>query len=284
MVTTSIRSARGVDGRDDVDRGAHAAGLVGLAARGVLYLLLALLAVELLTQGAGRDVDTRGVLHQLAHHDGGPILLGVLAIGFAGFALWHAYVALFADRRRHDGSRVLGDAARAVVYGLLCALAVSFLTTSKRTGNSDQTDRTWTARVLDWPAGRVLVGIAGFVLLAGAAYLVWRAISGQAQDEPAVVDAAPRETPTLKMLGRIGNIARGAILGLVGAFLLDAAIEYDPNKTVGLDGALKRILHESYGDALVALVAFGFAAFGVYSIARAWVNRDAPATAGAART
>jgi hypothetical protein len=251
----------------------HTAGLVGLTARGVLYLLLALLAVELVTQGTGREVDTRGVLHQLAHHDGGPILLVLLVIGFAGFALWHAYLALVSDRRRHDGSRVLGDAARAVVYGGLCALSVSFLVTSKRTGNGDQTDRTWTARVLHWPAGRVLVVVAGVIMLAGAAYLVWRAISDDAQDEPAVLDAAPRETPALRVLGRIGNVARAAILGLVGVFLIDAAIEYDPNKTVGLDGALKRILAQSYGDALVVVVALGFVAFGVYSIARAWVTR-----------
>ncbi len=278
-MTTSIRSLRGVDGRDDVDRGAHVAGLVGLAARGVLYVLLALLALELLTRGGGRNADTRGVLHQLAHHDGGPILLALLAVGFAGFAAWHAYLALVSDRHRHDRARQLGDAARAVVYGVLCALAVSFLTTAKRSGNSDRTDKTWTARVLDWPAGRVIVGAIGVALVAGAVYLVWRAVSGDRQDEPAVLDAAPREKPMLRTLGRIGNLARGVIVGLIGVFLLDAAIEYDPNKTVGLDGALKRILDQSYGDVVVALVALGFAAFGVYSIARAWVNRRRPATA-----
>lgn len=278
-MTTSIRSLRSVDRRDDVDRGAHVAGLVGLAARGVLYVLLALLAIELITRGGGRNADTRGVLHQLAHHDGGPVLLALLAVGFAGFAAWHAYLALVSDRHRHDRARQFGDIARAVVYGVLCALAVSFLTTSKRSGNSDQTDKTWTARVLSWPAGRVVVGAVGIALLAGAVYLVWRAVSGRSQDEPAVMDAAPRETPALRALGRVGNVARGVIVGLVGAFLLDAAIEYDPNKTVGLDGALKRILDQSYGDVLVALVALGFAAFGVYSIARAWVNRGSPAEA-----
>ena len=278
-MTTSIRSLRGVDGRHEVDRGAHVAGLIGLAARGALYVLLALLAFELLVRGGGRNADTRGVLHQLAHHDGGPVLLALLALGFAGFAVWHGYVALVSDRHRHDRSRQLGDAARAVVYGVLCALAISFLTTSKRSGNSDQTDRTWTARVLDWPAGRVLVGVVGGALVAAAVYLVWRALSDEEQDEPAVLDAAPRETPMLRALGRIGNVARGLIVGLIGVFLVDAAIEYDPNKTVGLDGALKRILDQSYGDVVIVLVALGFAAFGVYSIARAWVNRGRPAAA-----
>jgi hypothetical protein len=263
--------------RPEVRGGARAAGLVGLAARGVLYVLLALVAVELLTQGSGRNADTRGVLHQLAHHDGGPVLLVLLAIGFAGFALWHAFVALLPDRRRHDAGRVVADLARAVVYGALCALAVSFLVTPKRSGNSDQTDKTWAARVLHWPVGRVLVVVAGVAVVGGAVYLAWRALTDRPQDEPAVVDVAPRETPVVRMLGRIGNVARAVVLGVVGAFLVDAAVEYDPDKTVGLDGALKRILDHSYGEVLVVLVAIGFAAFGVYSLARAWVNRTTPA-------
>jgi len=230
----------------------------------------------------GPDVDTRGVLHELAHHGAGAILLVVLAIGFAGFALWHVYAALVTDRHRSNLGRQAGDLARAVVYGVLCALAVSFLATSKRAGSSDRTDKTWTARVLHWPAGRILVVAAGAVLVAGAAYLVWRAITGRAQDEPAVEDAAPRDTPLLRLLAGVGNVARGAVLALVGAFLVDAALEYDPDKAVGLDGALKRILSQSYGSVLIVLMAFGFAAFGVYSIARARVNRRASGTTPAA--
>jgi hypothetical protein len=75
------------------------------------------------------------------------------------------------------------------------------------------------------------------------------------------------------VLGAIGNAARGAVVVLVRAFLLDAAIEYDANKTVGLDGALRRVLDRSFGGTLVVLVAVGFAAFGVYSTGRALANR-----------
>src|SRR5262249_7181781 len=156
---------------DEAGRGAQVGGLAGLAARGVLYVLLAVLAVELAIQGAGRQVDTRGVLHELAHRGAGAILLFLLAFGFGGFAIWHGYVARMSDGHRKDRSRQAGDAARAVVYGVLCALVVSFLTTSKRSGNSDRTDKTWTARVLHWPAGRILVVIAGAALVVGAGYL-----------------------------------------------------------------------------------------------------------------
>ena len=77
----------------------------------------------------------------------------------------------------------------------------------------------------------------------------------------------------MRVLARIGNVARGAILGFIGGLVLVAAIEHDPNQTEGIDGALKRLLAHSWGEVAVFLIAVGFAAFGVYSIARAWVNR-----------
>jgi hypothetical protein len=110
-------------------------------------------------------------------------------------------------------------------------------------------------------------------------WLAWRALRGGAQDEHAVLEAAPRETVALHRLGAIGNVARGAVVALVGIFLVVAAVDYDPSEAVGLDGALKRVLDQRFGEVLILLVAAGLAAFGIYSIARAWVNRRQAAIA-----
>ncbi|HEY7105290.1 MAG TPA: DUF1206 domain-containing protein [Acidimicrobiia bacterium] len=271
-ITTRARHTA-TDARPYAHRGAHAVALWGLAARGVLYLLLALLSIELVS-GSADDVDTRGALHRLAHSTLGAVLLVALAIGFAGFALWHLFSAVRSSAHGQEAARRIGDLVRAVVYGFLCAIAIAFLTTSTRTGNSDQTDQTWTGRVLRWSGGQLVVAAIGLVVIGCGLYLLWRALSGGPQDEPAVLDAAPQETPALHALGAIGNAARGTVVGLLGLFLLVAAIEHDPSESVGLDGALKRLLDNSWGDVAVVLVALGFAAFGVYSIARAWVNRE----------
>jgi hypothetical protein len=61
--------------------------------------------------------------------------------------------------------------------------------------------------VLDWPIGPVLVGAVGLVIIGAGCYLVWQALRGAPQDEKAVLDAAPWETPALHRLGAIGNIA-----------------------------------------------------------------------------
>lgn len=267
----STRTVR--EGAHEARRGAHVAGLVGLFTRGVLYFVLAVLALNLVFGNRrGSDVDARGAMEELAGDDLGSVLLVLLAIGFAGFAVWYGYEALSGHHTRHEGSERIADVARAGVYGLLCVLAISFLMSANRGGDTDRKQQTWTAEVLGWPGGRLLVGAVGLVALGIGVYLTWRAISGGRQDSHAVLEAAPRETRAVHVLGALGNVARGAVVGLIGIFIVVAALEHDAGETAGLDGSLRRLLDEPYGDILVVIVAMGLVAFAAYSIARALVN------------
>jgi hypothetical protein len=264
----------------DARRGTQVAGLVGLVARGVLYFVLAVLALELVFgKRRGNDVDARGAMEELARHGFGWVLLVILMIGFASFALWYGYEAVTGHRTRHDGSDRLYDGARAVVYSVLCVLAISFLVSANRGGDTDRKQQTWTAKVLEWPGGRLLVSAVGLVALGIGLYLAWRAVSDGRQDARAVLEAAPRETSAVHVLGALGNVARGAVVVLIGVFIIVAAFEHDAGEAEGVDGSLKRLLDEPYGDALVVIVAIGLAAFATYSIARAVVNRNEVANA-----
>jgi type IV secretory pathway VirB2 component (pilin) len=271
-MSTTVGNVRNISEKRHARQGTRTAAIVGLVARGALYLALAVLALELVFGNRNQSADPRGAMHDLAHNGLGVVVLVVLVIGFAGFALLHAYRAI----TNPDGktSRRANDVFWAVVNGFLAVLAASFLfSPSKSAGDTDQTDKTFTAKVMDSTGGRVLVGAVGLAILGYGVYLLWRALSDDRQDERAVVEAAPEETPAVRALARIGNVARAVILGFIGILLLVAALEHDASKTEGVDGALKRLLDQSWGQVAVFLVALGFAAFGVYSIARAWVNR-----------
>ena len=257
---------------DYARQGRNTAGLVGLVARGVLYVALAVLALELVLGNRGKSADPRGAMHDLAQNGFGAFVLAILCIGFAAFALIHLSRAI-ADPDNKTSHRV-NDAFWAVVNGLLSVLAASFLfSPSKPSSGSDQTDKTLTANVMNASGGRIVVGLVGLGILGYGLYLLWRALSNDRQDERAVLDAAPHETPAIRTLARGGNIGRAAVLMFIGLLVLVAAIEHDPNQTEGIDGALKRLLDHSWGPVAVALIALGFAAFGAYSLARAWVNR-----------
>ena len=74
-------------------------------------------------------------------------------------------------------------------------------------------------------------------------------------------------------LGTVGHLARMVVFGLIGIFLIKAAVEYDPNKAVGLDGALAKLAHQSYGSVLLGIVAAGLIAFALYSLSDARYRR-----------
>ena len=63
------------------------------------------------------------------------------------------------------------------------------------------------------------------------------------------------------------------VFGLVGIFLVKAAVDFKANKAVGLDGALAKLAHRSYGSLLLGVVAAGLIAFALYSISDARYRR-----------
>ena len=77
----------------------------------------------------------------------------------------------------------------------------------------------------------------------------------------------------IERIGSFGHLARMVVLALVGVFLIKAAIDYNPNNAVGLDGALAKLAHNSYGPLLLGIVAAGLIAFGVYSVSDARYRR-----------
>src|SRR4051794_10994391 len=219
-MSTMPRTVSRTDTRHAAREGTRTAGLVGLVARGVLYITLAVLAVELAFGDRSKSADPRGAMHDLAHTGFGVVVLVILALGFALFALLHLARAI---RNPDDKtSRRVNDAFWAVVNGFLAVLAASFLFTSKSSGDTDQTDKTLTAKVMDNSGGRLLVGAVGIALLGYGVYLVWRALSDDRQDERAVLESAPNETPAVRALSRIGNVGRGTILAFIGVLVLIA--------------------------------------------------------------
>ena len=63
------------------------------------------------------------------------------------------------------------------------------------------------------------------------------------------------------------------VFALIGVFLIKAAVDFNPNKAVGLDGALAKLAHHSYGLLLLGIVAAGLVAFALYSLSDARYRR-----------
>jgi hypothetical protein len=151
---------------------------------------------------------------------------------------------------------------------------VSILTSGSSGSGSTRKSQTWTAQVLGWPGGRLLVGAIGVGIVVAGVVMIVKVCTGRRHDQASMDEVAPREPGLVEKLGAFGYAARAVVDVIIGIFVLVAAIDFDPTESVGIDGALKRTLDEPYGGALVLVVALGLASYGLYSLARAWANRS----------
>ena len=124
-----------------------------------------------------------------------------------------------------------------------------------------------------WPAGVWIVGIAGGVMIGVALYQGYRGITKKFLDDSKVERDGATVKEWIGWLGTVGHLARMVVFGLIGIFLIKAAVDYNPRAAVGLDGALAKIVHRSYGPLALGVVAAGLVAFALYSLSDARYRR-----------
>jgi hypothetical protein len=241
-------------------------GRIGFVAKGVLYAIVALIAIQVAVDG-GRPEDKEGALQAVAEQPYGEILLAVLAAGLAAYALWR-FVEAILGPRDEEGAKAVGKRlvalGKGLLYAGLCVVAVGILTGSGGGGGGE--DKT-TAAVLDLPAGVWLVTAVGVALLVAALFNGYRAVTRKFCDD--LRGMSPGEERWVKRIGVFGHLARMVVFGLMGAFLVKAALEYDPDEAVGLDGALLEVAQQPFGPFLLGLVAAGLLAYGLFCFVQA---------------
>jgi hypothetical protein len=261
------------------DKVAHSRGFEwlarsGFAARGVIYGIIGVLAIKLALGTGGSTTNQQGALKTIAHQPFGKVLLILVAVGLAGYALWRLLHALLGHGpEASDSTFERVDAlGSGIGYAGLCAIAVEILLGSGSSGGSGNASNT-TAGVFGWPGGTYLVGIAGAIMIGIGLYQGYRGLSKDFLEESKTEQMSARIRTWIEWIGTFGHLARMVVFGLVGVFLIKAAIDYDPNKAIGLDGALAKLAHASYGPFLLGIVAAGLIAFGVYSLSDARYRR-----------
>jgi hypothetical protein len=243
---------------------------LGLAGRGLLYGTVAVLAANV-ARGSHREADRQGALRTIGANPLGRLALVAVAFGFAGYAVWRLVEATVRPGDKKLGGRVAA-ASKGLLYTGFFATTLSYAVTRHgRSANESQRD--WTARVLGWPAGRLLVTAAGLAIVGSGLYNGWRALSGKYRKHLKEEELADGAAPWVAAVAVAGLLARGVAFSLVGFFLVDAAVTYDPSKSQGLDGALRRLGGAPYGGPLLVVVAAGLAAFGVWCFVEARYRR-----------
>ena len=268
------RPARQVRAEAQTGRGWYAIlARTGLIAKGVSYGIVGILALELALGEGGKATSRPGALQSLAGQGFGKVMLALLAIGFAAYAIWRFVQAVAEREDAGDGEakgaakkwgKRAGYVGRGLVYAALTASTVKILVGSgggqSQTGKAHKT----TAVVLSWPAGTWLVGIAGAVLVGVGLWNLYRGLSRKFEDRWRTGEMHEQARKWGARAGVVGHVARAVVFSLIGIFLVKAAIDFNPKDAIGLDGALRKLADASYGPYLLGLTAAGLIAYGVY--------------------
>ncbi|HEY7063855.1 MAG TPA: DUF1206 domain-containing protein [Chloroflexota bacterium] len=249
---------------------------LGFAAKGVVYVLVGVLAAQAAAGVGGDTTDTHGALEHVLEAPFGRIGLAVIALGLAGYALW-AFVqaALDVDDDGTDSLGLLRRAGHAVVgvtYAGLVVWAVGLLVGANgdRPEPSDPThDRTvW---LMSQPVGAWLVGLVGAAVIGVGLCELWKAWRGDpcADNDVRVDELRPRHQKWVDRVARVGYAAHGVTLGLIGGFLVGAAVQAQPDEARGLGGALSTLATQPEGPWLLGLVAAGLVAYGLFMLVQA---------------
>jgi hypothetical protein len=252
-------------------------GRFGYTAKGVMYVLIGLLAVQVVLRRGGAMTDQQGALVHVAQVPFGRVLLLVLALGIAGYALWRFLQA--ACDTEHKGSDMGGILARLIYAGIgafhvsLVVGALNLLRTGSAPKNSSVAAQDWTARFLGKPFGQWLVAIAGLLVIGGGCYQGYKAFKAKFREELHLAEMGATTERWVVALGRVGFAARGVVFGLIGVFLVYAGLRANPGEARGIDSTLATLAAQPFGPWLLGFVALGFVAYGLFLFAEACYRR-----------
>ena len=248
----------------------------GFVARGIIYGIIGWLAIQVATHTTPKTpTNQKGALETIEKQPLGHWLLIVVAAGLGAYAIWRFVQAYVGHGPEGGGDQSafgrISAAASGLAYLAMCALAVSILLGSS--SQSSSSPHRSASGVLGWPGGQWIVGIAGAIFVGVALYQGYKGVSRKFLEEDKTDQMGPLVKRWITISGVVGHLARMVAFGLIGVFVIKAAVDYAPKKAVGLDGALAKLAHQSYGTFLLAVVAAGLIAFGIFSIAEARYRR-----------
>ena len=251
-----------------------ALGRVGLAARGVLYLVFGVLAFQFaLGDTSSSQVSDRGAIQYVQGQSFGTQLLWVLAIGLAALALWQLVTAVTGDpvKGSEPSDRAM-YAFKAVAYGATAVAAFAALGVSGGGGGGGGGggQAKATAFLLDLPFGRWLVGAIGVGVVGYALYTIYKNVLNTQFMRRIMTHQLDHDTTdAIRKGGRWGYGARGTVIGLIGAGFVVAALQHSAEQTRGLGGSLLVLSQQSYGTWLLIATAIGLGLFGLFSMVEA---------------
>lgn len=250
---------------------------LGYAARGVVYLVIGSLALLAAFGQGGSTTNSRGAILTILGQPFGQVLLWAMVVGLFGYVVWR-FVQAVQDVDHHGrsakGVAIRGGLLVSAITHLALAVWTFQLLIGNGGGGSSGQGAAQAQALLGTTPGQVVYGLVGIaVVIAGFAHVY----KGWTSRFERYVHIPIEHRKWAKPVCRFGLIARGFVWFIIGWFFIGAAVTARQGEISGIAEALNALRNTGYGPWLLAVVAAGLFAFGVYSVLEALYRRiDAP--------
>ncbi|MFI5496166.1 DUF1206 domain-containing protein [Actinoplanes sp. NPDC051859] len=237
----------------------------GFVAYGIIHLIFAWIALQLAFGGRSGDGDQSGALQTLAQQPMGKTLVVITIVGMIGLALWQAFEAAIGQSGEQDKTAIAErfiSGCRTILYLYFAWIGIKVL--SGANASSGDSSQQSASSLMDSSGGRFLVGLVGVVVFGVGVGLVIYGVKKKFEKHLNTQEMNAKVRKTTQRLGIAGYSSKGVAYAISGGLIVTAAVNYDPEKARGLDAALKTLAGQPYGKWLLALIALGIAAFGIY--------------------
>ncbi len=245
----------------------------GYVVRGMVYVVMGVLALEVTLGGGGVLTDPQGAIAVMGTTAPGAILLYFILVGLVGYGLWGFIRAVMDPLHKGSGAKGalarIGYAVSGVSYVLLAMATYGLITggaaaasSGAQTAQAQQTAATILAQ--SWGAYAV-AGVAIIIMAVGTIQII-AGVQRKFDEQKAPKFLTSSQKRWMIWVSQFGFAARGAVVALIGVFLFSAAYTHDASKAQGIDGVLGELLRQPAGPWMLGVVALGLIAFGFFSV------------------
>ena len=242
---------------------------IGLVAYGIVHLMVAWLAGQLALGEKAESASNAGAMHAIAEQPLGGVLIWMIAVGMILLVIWRLLEFALGYREIDDDAKRwrkrLASLGKGVLYAVIAWSAIKVAAGDGSSGGTDST----TAKLMDLPAGQVVVGAVGLAIIGYGALLVFRGWTERFTEHLDAQGQSGKDGSVYVVFGKVGYIAKGIAIGIVGGLFAYAAITHEAKKSGGLDQALQTVREQPFGQVLLIAMALGLACYGLFCFARA---------------
>ncbi len=130
-----------------------------------------------------------------------------------------------------------------------------------------------TATVMEFPGGRILVGLFGLAVVAAGLAEFVKAAKQSFMGKLDLDSTAQNFRSFIKGFGTFGLAARGVIFAIIGGLFDYAAWTFDSDKAAGVGDAMRTLRDQPFGAYLFGAIALGLVCYGAFQIIKGIYRR-----------